>query len=85
MTKKQTKIYFLNFVEEYWDVKSEYRDWHIGRVEVFRHEEKWAIDELRFATPPSKDWIKFRDEWDFKEVDDLDNFKKLLTEFQHKI
>lgn len=77
-------MYFLNFVEEYWDVKPEYQNWSIGRVEIFQDGEQWAIDELRFSTPSSIEWISFREEWDFKDIDDLEKFKKLLTKFQCK-
>lgn len=75
-------MYFLNFVGEYWNVKPEYQDWYIGRIEIFKGGEKWPIDELRYFTPPTKEWIDFREEWDFKEVDDLEKFKKILTKFQ---
>jgi len=80
-------MYFLNFIEEYWDVKPEYRDWSIGRIEIFKNDEQWAVDELRFSTPPSAEWTIFREEWDFKDVDnrdDLEKFKKLLEKFQCK-
>lgn len=76
------KEYFLNFVGEFWNVKPEYYDWNFGRIEIFKRGEDWPIDELRFSTPSSEEWEKFRDEWDFKELDDLIEFKKLLTEFQ---
>jgi hypothetical protein len=69
-------------VEEYWEVKPEYQEWSFGRVEIFRNDEEWAIDELRFCTPPTKEWIDFREEWDFKDVDELETFKKLLVLFQ---
>jgi hypothetical protein len=46
--------YFINFVEEFWQVKEEYKDWRIGRVEIYIDTEKYAIDELRFATPNTK-------------------------------
>lgn len=77
-------MYFLNFVGEFWNVKPKYRDWDMGRVEIFKEGEKWAIDELRFFTPYTKEWIEFREEWDFKDVEDLKEFKKLLTKFQCK-
>jgi hypothetical protein len=77
-------MYFLNFVEEFWNVKPEYRDWAIGRVEIHKDDEQWAIDELRFSTPSSKEWVKFREEWDFKDIGDLEQFKKLLVQFQCK-
>lgn len=77
-------MYFLSFVEEFWEVKPEYASWSIGRVEIHVDTEQWAIDELRFATPTTKEWIDFRDEWDFKEIDDLEKFKKLLAKFKVK-
>jgi len=48
-------MYFLNFVEEYWNVKPKYQDWRVGRVEIFKDDEQWAINELRFSTPPTKE------------------------------
>lgn len=75
-------MYFLNFVGEFWNVKPKYQNWHIGRIEIFKKEEEWAIDELRFSTPPTKEWFEFRDKWDFEETDDLEKFKKLLAKFQ---
>lgn len=76
------KMYFLSFTEEFWHVKPEYENWHIGRVEVYKKDEQWAADELRFATPPTDEWLVFREKWDFKEVDDLTEFKRLLTKFR---
>lgn len=77
-------MYFLNFIEEYWNVKPEYQDWCFGRVEIFKDDEQWAINELRFATPPTKEWFAFREKWDFKELKSLKKFEKLLAEFQCK-
>ena len=76
---KQTKMYFLNFIGEFWNVKPKYRNWCFGRVEIFKRKVKWPINELRFSTPWTEEWEKFRDEWDFKELDDLTEFEKLLT------
>jgi hypothetical protein len=78
----QSKMYFLSFVGEFWNVKPKYRDWHLGRIEIFEKGKKWPIDELRFSTPPTDDWGKFREKWDFEEIDDLEKFKKLLVKFQ---
>lgn len=75
-------MYTLNFIEEYWNVKPKYQNWHLGRVEIFKKGEKWAIDELRFPTPPSKEWNDFREKRDLEEVDNLDDFKDWLKEFQ---
>ena len=78
-------MYFLNFVGEFWNVKPEFQDWYIGRVEIFKEGEKWPIDELRFSTPPTKEWIDFRDKWDFKDIDNLEEFKQVLVKFQINI
>jgi len=75
-------MYFLNFVGEFWSTKSKYKNWHIGRIEIFKKGEKWPVEELRFFTPPTEEWMKFREEWDFREIDDLNKFKKLLSIFQ---
>lgn len=77
-------MYCLNFVEEFWMVKSKYENWAIGRIEIFKKGVKWPIDELRFSTPRTKKWNKFREKWDLEDVDDLEKFKKLLVEFQRK-
>jgi hypothetical protein len=84
MANKKSKSkpkYFLTFTEEFWEVKKEYQDWRIGRVEVYDDESEYAIDELRFATPPTKEWFEFREKWDFKETEKLDEFKKKLKKF----
>lgn len=77
--------YFLSFVEEFWPgIKPEYQDWCIGRVEIYIDTEQWAIDELRFATPNTKEWQDFREEWDFKDIENLEEFKLKLKKFKAK-
>jgi hypothetical protein len=39
-----------------------------GRMEVYIESEPYAINEIRFFTN-KKDWWKFRDKWECKEVD----------------
>ncbi|MFO7807711.1 MAG: hypothetical protein R6V40_04835 [Candidatus Moraniibacteriota bacterium] len=80
--KKKEKTYFITFTEEFWfNVKPEYADWAIGRVEIYNDNEPYAIDELRFATPRTKEWNDFREEWDFKDINNLEEFKELLKNF----
>jgi hypothetical protein len=55
-------MYFLNFAGEFWNVKSKYKDWHLGRVEIFKDGVEWPIDELRFSTPPTTEWFALREE-----------------------
>ena len=73
------KKYFLSFVEEFWQgqiVKT------MGRVEVSVEDEPYAIEEMRWGTNKASEFSKFRDKWDFKEVDKdvLDQIRKTLEE-----
>ncbi len=72
--KKKKKKYFLNFVEEFWRgqiVKT------MGRVEVYDDTEKYAIEEIRWGTDKVEEFSKFREKWDFKDVD-----KKILNKIR---
>lgn len=81
---KNKKSYFISFTEESWlNINPKYMDWAVGRVEIYDDNEVYAIDELRFATPRTKDWIDFREKWDFKDIEDLEEFKKLLQKFNY--
>ena len=75
--KSINKIYFLNFIEEFWPdqlVK------HMGRVEVFDENSKYAKEEIRFTFNNSKDYWKIRKKWDFKNVTkkELSKLKNIL-------
>ena len=76
------KTYFLSFVEEFWpDIDPKYKDYVVGRVEVYDDEHDYDIDEIRFFTN-KKSWNSFRDKWDFKEVTkkELDNLRDIIKE-----
>lgn len=73
------KKYFLDFVEEFWQgqiVKT------MGRVEVYDDADKYAIEEIRWATDRIEEFSEFRDKWDFKDVSQkiLDKIRKILDE-----
>jgi len=75
------KTYFLSFVEEFWpDIDPKYKDYVVGRVEVYDDEHDYDIDEIRFFTN-KKSWYKFRDKWDFKDVTEkeLESIKKTIV------
>ena len=78
--------YFLNFIEEIvFDPK--YSGYIGGRVEVFGQEDKYARMELRFFTDDLLGFYKFRDEYDFKDVNIrlYRKFRRELKEFQEEI
>jgi len=59
--------YFLSFVEEM-VFNPDFKNYVGGRVEVFIKEEEYDIEEIRFFTNKQKEFLKFRNEWDFKDV-----------------
>ena len=59
--------YFLSFVEEM-VFNPDFKNYVGGRVEVFIEEEEYDIEEIRFFTNKRKEFRKFRNEWDFKDV-----------------
>ena len=74
------KTYFISFVEEFWtDIDPKYKDYVVGRVEVYDDEHDYDIDEIRFLTN-KKSWYKFRDRWDFKDVTEkeLESIRKTI-------
>ncbi len=74
------KTYFISFVEEFWtDIDPKYKDYVVGRVEVYDDEHDYDIDEIRFLTN-KKSWYKFRDRWDFKDVteEELESIRKTI-------
>jgi len=83
--KKTNKIYFLNFVEEFWPGQLVN---HLGRVEVYDEISKspYAKDEIRFVFNDSKEYWKVREEWDFKNVTEkeLSKLKKILNKYIEK-
>jgi|GEM_PF-3794494 len=83
--KRAARGYWLNFIEEFWNVKPKYRNWRFGRIEIWEKGKKWAVDELRFHTPLSVEWDEFREKLDLEDVDNLDKFKKLLKKFQSEL
>jgi hypothetical protein len=61
------KQYWVSPTNEWWGgIKEEYKDWWMGRVEVFDNNEVFDIDEWRFQFPPEKsmDFQKFMDRWE---------------------
>ncbi|MBU1988190.1 MAG: hypothetical protein KKD94_01780 [Nanoarchaeota archaeon] len=86
-TKKINKEYMLWFVEEaIYDPK--YKDWAGGRMEVHKPDKSpYSIDEIRFFTPRSDEWKKFRNEYDGKDVDkiELDKVTKTIKENFYQI
>jgi hypothetical protein len=80
--KTKSKKYFLNFIEEA-VMNSHYSDNYIGgRIEIWTDESQYSIEEIRFFTCKQKEFFKFREKWDFKEVDSeqLKEIKKFVKE-----
>ena len=46
-----------------------YQDWVGGRMEVYVVGEQYAIDEIRFFTPNTLEWINFREQYDGRWLD----------------
>ena len=46
-----------------------YKDWAGGRMEVYAAGEQYAIDEIRFFTPRTKEWEDFRDKYELHWLD----------------
>lgn len=68
------KQYFITPTGEYWNVKPEYENWWIGRVEVFDDKSQYDIDEYRYSFPPQK--IKqFQDFMEEYELEDINWFQ----------
>ena len=43
------KRYFVSFIEEFWpDIDPKYKDYVVGRVEVYDDEHDYDIDEIGF-------------------------------------
>ena len=52
--------YLLQFVEEgIFDPM--HQDWAGGRVEIHVRDNEYAVDEIRFFTPRSVDWLALRE------------------------
>ncbi len=80
--KEQKKEYTLSFVEEIIQ-NPKYKGWVAGRMEVLRPDESaYSIDEIRFFTPRTEEWIKFVDEYDCKDIDKagLDKVTEIIKE-----
>lgn len=75
----KNKKYFLSFTEEFWQGQKVRT---MGRVEVYTKDEQYAIEEIRWGTDMINEFLKFRDKWDFKNVDQkiLDKIRKTLDE-----
>jgi hypothetical protein len=85
-SKKKIEVimYFISFVEEFWDGQRE-GTW-IGRMEYSRDQDDWRDDkypdEVAIGTA-NRDAIEaLRDEWDFKDVtkEQLDMLKEKIIE-----
>lgn len=61
------KKYWVSPTSEYWgDIKSEYINWWVGRVEVYDDDEVYDIDEYRYLFPPEKivEFQQFIEQWE---------------------
>ena len=88
------KRYFISFVEEFWQagadfcgagkVRKDINNFVMGRVEVYdkKNRAPWANEEIRFFSRDKEGFSKFREEWDFKDVDksELEEFRKIIRE-----
>jgi len=80
--KTKSKKHFLNFIEEA-VLNPHYSDNYIGgRIEIWTDESQYSIEEIRFFTCKQKEFFRFREKWDFKEVDSeqLKEIKRFVKE-----
>lgn len=63
------KLYFLSFIEEF-VMNPKYNDYIAGRIEVYdkTSDNVYAVEEIRWFTKKQKEFIKFRENWDFKDI-----------------
>lgn len=71
------KKYFLSFVEEGIFAPG-YGNWAGGRMEIYTDESPYAIDEIRFFTPRTAEWIHFREKYDFEEEINEETLKEVV-------
>ena len=64
------KKYWVTATGEYWNVKEEYKDWWMGRIEVFDNESQYDIDEYRYQFPFKKasQFQKFMSRWEIESI-----------------
>jgi len=77
----KNKKYFLNFIEEA-ILNPKYFGYIAGRIEIWDDQHSYSIKEIRFFTKKLNEWKKFRNKWDFKEVDDaqIGKIKNIVKE-----
>jgi hypothetical protein len=82
----KNKKYFFNFIEEA-ILNPKYSDYIGGRIEIWDDDHPYSIEEIRFFTKKLNEWRKFRDKWDFKEVNDaqIKKIKNVVKEKYHNI
>ena len=73
--------YFISFVEEA-VLNPDYKDFIGGRIEVYRSDERYASEEIRFFTKKQDEFYKFREKYDFKDITEaeLNKIKKIVKE-----
>ena len=70
--KKVNKEYVISFTE---DVirNPKYEGWTMGRMEIWKiGESGYPISEIRFFTLFNEEWVKFEDEYEGKEVTEVE-------------
>lgn len=72
---------FISFVEEC-IMNPDYQEYRGGRIEVSLPEDPWPSEEIRFFTKNVKDFYRFRDTWDMREVtkEQLDVIRTVVEE-----
>lgn len=59
--------YFVSFIEEF-VMNPPYPSYIMGRIEVYKQDEPYAFDEIRFFTRKVRKFNEFREIWDMKEI-----------------
>lgn len=74
--------YNVSFVEEgIFDPR--YKDWAGGRMEIYVIGEQYAIDEIRFFTPHTLEWINFREQYELHWLDKA-TFEEVVNTIKEK-
>src|SRR3989344_574991 len=85
--KAKNKEYTLSFVEEVIQ-NPKYKGWVSGRMEVLKPDESaYSVGEIRVLTPRTKEWIKFVDEYDCKDINkaELDKVTEIVKDKFHQV
>lgn len=82
---KDNGKFFVSFIEE-GIMNPDYQGYIGGRIEIWVDDYEYDIDEIRFLTKDIKGFYKFRNKWDFKDINAkrLDELERITRELYQK-